>query len=155
MRGAHGYTFIKMISAILKAIIQNPKFFFWSWIAVIAANQIFVFGACFAIYCLLAALPHTSIIAVFVTYFYHKDENEDDDFEGIKQLKNDNNRPKKDAISIVEATNSEQPVVVSKILCPNCGASMQIRTAKRGRYSGKQFLGCSKFPQCNGLVNIE
>jgi len=35
-------------------------------------------------------------------------------------------------------------------LCPNCGAPMVLR---RSRF-GKLFYGCSKYPKCNGIVNI-
>lgn len=34
--------------------------------------------------------------------------------------------------------------------CPKCGASMQIR---RGRFGA--FLGCTKYPECKGIKNIE
>jgi DNA topoisomerase-1 len=36
-------------------------------------------------------------------------------------------------------------------VCPNCGAPMVIR---RSRY-GKLFYGCSKYPKCNGILNIK
>lgn len=35
-------------------------------------------------------------------------------------------------------------------LCPRCGKTMQLRTAKRGRYAGRAFLGCSGYPRCFG-----
>lgn len=34
--------------------------------------------------------------------------------------------------------------------CPKCGAPMVIRRSK----FGKLFYGCSKYPKCNGIVNI-
>ncbi|WP_307726277.1 topoisomerase DNA-binding C4 zinc finger domain-containing protein [Pseudomonas cichorii] len=34
--------------------------------------------------------------------------------------------------------------------CPSCGASMVRRTARKGKYAGRQFWGCSKFPVCKG-----
>lgn len=34
--------------------------------------------------------------------------------------------------------------------CPNCGAPMKVRTARRGESSGERFYGCSKFPTCRG-----
>ncbi|PTQ70316.1 helix-hairpin-helix domain-containing protein [Pseudomonas sp. GV071] len=34
--------------------------------------------------------------------------------------------------------------------CPNCGASMVRRTARKGRNAGNQFWGCSKYPACKG-----
>ena len=44
---------------------------------------------------------------------------------------------------------------ISEIKCPRCGAPMVIRTAKRGPYIGKQFWGCSRFPRCKNIINIE
>ena len=39
--------------------------------------------------------------------------------------------------------------------CPKCGAPMVLRTAKRGDYAGRRFYGCSAYPKCRGIVNIE
>lgn len=38
--------------------------------------------------------------------------------------------------------------------CPKCGSEMVLRTAKSGANQGKQFWGCSNYPQCRGIVNI-
>ena len=38
--------------------------------------------------------------------------------------------------------------------CPKCGSSMVLRETKSGQHAGKQFWGCSKFPQCRGIVNV-
>ena len=37
---------------------------------------------------------------------------------------------------------------------PKCGSPMVLREAKNGQNAGKQFWGCSKFPQCRGIVNV-
>ena len=34
--------------------------------------------------------------------------------------------------------------------CPKCGASMVIRTARKGDKAGQQFWGCTAFPKCRG-----
>ena len=43
-------------------------------------------------------------------------------------------------------------------ICPKCGASMVMRTARRGSRSGQQFWGCSKWQPrnqgCDGTINI-
>lgn len=44
---------------------------------------------------------------------------------------------------------------VDGVRCPKCGATMVLRTAKRGEYSGRQFYGCSKYPKCKGIVSID
>lgn len=37
--------------------------------------------------------------------------------------------------------------------CPQCGASMVRRTARKGANAGKEFWGCSSYPRCRGVVN--
>lgn len=32
--------------------------------------------------------------------------------------------------------------------CPRCGASLILRTSRKGEKAGKQFWGCSAFPKC-------
>jgi ribosomal protein S27AE len=39
--------------------------------------------------------------------------------------------------------------------CPKCGNEMVLRTAKHGDHQGGQFWGCSKYPQCRGILEIE
>ena len=38
--------------------------------------------------------------------------------------------------------------------CPKCGSRMVLRTARQGGRAGKQFYGCSKFPNCRGTQNV-
>ena len=38
--------------------------------------------------------------------------------------------------------------------CPECGKAMVLRTAQKGKSAGKQFWGCSGYPDCKGLVDI-
>jgi restriction system protein len=37
--------------------------------------------------------------------------------------------------------------------CPQCGNAMVQRTAKTGKNAGKQFWGCTAYPECRGVVN--
>ena len=39
--------------------------------------------------------------------------------------------------------------------CPLCGAEMVLRTARRGQNAGTQFWGCSKYPGCRGIRQVE
>jgi len=39
--------------------------------------------------------------------------------------------------------------------CPDCGAPMRKRKAKAGKNVGSEFWGCSKYPECTGLRNVE
>lgn len=34
--------------------------------------------------------------------------------------------------------------------CPVCGSHMVHRVAKKGKYAGESFLGCSRYPKCRG-----
>ena len=38
--------------------------------------------------------------------------------------------------------------------CSQCGKLMVLRTAKSGQNTGKQFLGCSGYPDCKGAKNL-
>lgn len=40
-------------------------------------------------------------------------------------------------------------------LCPRCGSTMVIRTARRGPNAGGQFYSCSRFPACRGTRPID
>jgi len=40
-------------------------------------------------------------------------------------------------------------------VCPKCGSEMVIRVAKKGKFKGRQFWGCKKFPSCRSIVNID
>lgn len=50
--------------------------------------------------------------------------------------------------SLIEEYKNREPV------CPVCGASMIRRTAKKGPHAGKEFYGCSRYPQCRGIRSI-
>ncbi len=39
--------------------------------------------------------------------------------------------------------------------CPKCGKPMFRRMQKKGQFQGREFWGCSDYPNCNGIVNID
>ena len=39
--------------------------------------------------------------------------------------------------------------------CPQCGGLMVLRTARKGKNTGKQFWGCQNYPQCKGTRQRE
>jgi len=39
--------------------------------------------------------------------------------------------------------------------CPRCGAPMVLRKARRGRREGQYFWGCSRFPRCQGVMEMK
>lgn len=71
---------------MIEIIKENAKSFFITWAIVIFLNQLFIFGACFAPYCIIAALPHTGIIAAVVTYLKFR-ENSEEVKEKFKQAR--------------------------------------------------------------------
>ena len=42
-----------------------------------------------------------------------------------------------------------------KMCCPSCGSRLVIRRAKRGKYAGSKFLGCSNYPKCRYTREVE
>ena len=38
--------------------------------------------------------------------------------------------------------------------CPDCGADMKLRTAKRGPNPGQKFWGCPNYPKCHATRNL-
>lgn len=39
--------------------------------------------------------------------------------------------------------------------CPKCGSALVMRTAKKGERSGSKFWGCSTYPKCRYIINIQ
>jgi len=39
--------------------------------------------------------------------------------------------------------------------CPNCGKPMTMRKAATGRNAGKEFWGCTGYPECKCVMNVE
>ena len=72
--------------------------------------------------------------------------------EATKQAHIDNIQEKYAAKS-VEKTAAEIPQ--QSRICPHCGAPLILRTAQKGTRAGKQFYGCSAFPKCRYIENIE
>lgn len=65
------------------------------------------------------------------------------------------NKQKVQKIASTDKTDMFQPVDQVEIpACPQCGTTMVLRTAKSGKNTGKQFWGCSAYPECKGVVNI-
>ena len=44
---------------------------------------------------------------------------------------------------------------MSPVLCPECGAVMVLRTARRGPNRGNQFYGCSRYPACRATRTVQ
>lgn len=59
------------------------------------------------------------------------------------------------AAETVEPPAAQSSVEPAPIICPRCGAPMVIRKAAKGPNAGKTFYGCTRYPQCRGIVNIQ
>lgn len=148
-------------------IKENLQSFFVIWLILIVLNQIFIFGACFAPYCLIAALPHTGLIAGLIVFFMNKEEiksektspnktnssnflKKDEELNQLAIEKNRNNS------YIIQEIEDEIDFIdeIQNPFCPKCGSKMILRTAKTGKYEGRKFWGCSSFPKCKSIINI-
>lgn len=43
-------------------------------------------------------------------------------------------------------------VPAGQVQCPKCGSAMVERTVKKGEHAGKQFWGCTNYPNCRGIL---
>lgn len=59
---------------------------------------------------------------------------------------------KDDANSCETAIN--HPSDTSSLICPLCGGRLILKAARRGKYAGNQFYGCSNFPRCRYIKNV-
>jgi len=39
--------------------------------------------------------------------------------------------------------------------CPNCGKPTTLRKATTGKNAGKEFWGCTSYPDCKGIINVD
>ena len=42
-----------------------------------------------------------------------------------------------------------------ELICPKCGFALVLRTAKRGDNAGRKFYGCSTYPKCRYMKQLE
>lgn len=47
------------------------------------------------------------------------------------------------------------PIPDAPPACPRCGSPMILRNATKGKNAGRSFWGCSTFPKCRGIINID
>lgn len=58
-----------------------------------------------------------------------------------------------DRVSL-QPVNDELPEKPAEPSCPRCGQPMELKTAQKGVYKDQSFWGCTTFPKCRGLVNV-
>ena len=57
--------------------------------------------------------------------------------------------------SDIENNNEKFSDAEEQRICPRCGALLVLRVAKKGKNAGQSFYGCSSFPKCRYIQNIE
>ncbi len=88
-----------------------------------------------------------------------------DELKEIKQLIKDSgistNIPLKiPGYQIKDTPSVNEPIVKTQKddsnipICPNCLIPMKVRTATKGKYSGKQFYVCPNYPNCKEVRRI-
>ena len=60
-----------------------------------------------------------------------------------------------DSNSSNSSNNSNSPNNPNPPLCPKCGKPMLRRKQKNGQMPGREFWGCSNYPDCNGVLPID
>mgnify|MGYP000863826111 CR=1 FL=1 len=148
-------------------IKENLQSFFVIWLILIVLNQIFIFGACFAPYCLIAALPHTGLIAGLIVIFMNKEEIKSEKVPHNKTNSSEFLKKDEELNQLAIEKNRKNSYIVQEIedeidfiddiqnpFCPKCGSKMILRTARTGKYEGSKFWGCSSFPKCKSIINI-
>lgn len=87
--------------------------------------------------------------------YFEKDMKELAEFYLSKSIPNKSNYSqkyeefvRKEKENAIKAENNEE------LICPKCGSKLVLRTAKTGQFAGKQFYGCSGYPNCKYIQNI-
>lgn len=73
----------------------------------------------------------------------------------IKDINTRINSPYTPPASVQPMSQSFVQSIVPNGICPRCGQPLVLRTTQRGENKGKQFWGCSGFPKCRYLKNID
>jgi hypothetical protein len=55
---------------------------------------------------------------------------------------------------IQETKELEESPVIEEKTCPRCSHKLVLRIAKKGKYIGNQFYGCSNYPKCKYIENL-
>ena len=66
----------------------------------------------------------------------------------VKTIVGNKSETKKVINNVVEIKESLEK------LCLQCGSEMSLKQAKKGKYVGNQFWGCTNFPKCRKVVNL-
>lgn len=149
-----------------------------TFVVVMILNQLLFFGFCLNPVCLIAAMPHVLLITVVAGTFISKvrgwgekplglakklDRFTENLAEEAKILELESERFVRESKVERDTRIAELEKLIeegdtnagsSSIRCPKCHSLMEKRLARKGKYAGKNFFGCSQYPKCKGIVNI-
>ncbi len=74
--------------------------------------------------------------------------------QALESTGNQNEESSKKADNADDATSATDSIPQEKT-CPRCGNALVLRTATKGDRAGKRFYGCSSFPKCRYIENID
>lgn len=77
------------------------------------------------------------------------------DVPNDKQMQPEVESEKTESTQLRHDSSAGKIVGACAVACPKCGARLLLRTAKKGNNAGQQFYGCSNFPKCRFVLNIE
>lgn len=67
----------------------------------------------------------------------------------VKKIVESKTEPKKRPEVVLEQQESaEKP-------CPKCGSEMVLREAKKGKNIGNKFWGCTNYPKCRAMIEVD
>ncbi len=56
---------------------------------------------------------------------------------------------------VAESANPMTNISSEELICPKCGNKLVLRTAKKGPNAGNKFYGCSGYPGCKYIKNLQ
>ena len=59
------------------------------------------------------------------------------------------------APGLMPASGGESAQPDATQTCPKCASPMVLRNATSGKYAGKRFWGCSRYPECKTLIPVK
>ena len=133
---------------MINKIKENLQLFFIVWAVILILNQIFIFGACFAPYCILAALPHTGIISFFLTIYLIKNNFSD-------KIKDASNIARQIDTGDFESINKkfrEEEFKLKQKMRPKFDDQYTQMGEEYEKYIGLQFEKKGDFVIYNGLI---
>ena len=71
--------------------------------------------------------------------------------EHVADVKLSRSRPAKTSSTMRTASTKPSS---KALICPQCGDTLVVRTAKKGPNAGKRFYGCSNYPSCHYTRNL-